>query len=101
IQNALDAMEDEMAPRIDIVLRQEDGQVHLEVADTGPGVPDDLALKIFDPFFTTKPVGQGTGLGLSISYKIVTENGGRLTLHNRPEGGAVFTLSLPQVEGSR
>jgi C4-dicarboxylate-specific signal transduction histidine kinase len=69
--------------------------VTLAVADSGPGVPDDLALRVFDPFFTTKPVGQGTGLGLSISHKIVAENGGTLSVSNRPEGGALFRVTLP------
>ncbi|MCF8478972.1 MAG: PAS domain-containing protein [Rhodospirillum sp.] len=95
VQNALDAMADSPTPRVEISLSQNGDRVRLDVADTGPGVPEDLALKIFDPFFTTKPVGQGTGLGLSISYKIVTENNGTLSVANRPEGGALFRLTLP------
>ncbi|WP_413205869.1 ATP-binding protein [Rhodospirillum sp. A1_3_36] len=99
VQNALDAMTGSSVPQPDphmeITLSQSGGRVCLEVADSGPGVPEELTLKIFDPFFTTKPVGQGTGLGLSISYKIVTENNGTLSVANRPEGGAVFRLTLP------
>ena len=53
------------------------------------------AARLLDLFFTTKPVRQGTGLGLSISYGIVKRHGERLTAANRPEGGAIFTLSLP------
>jgi two-component system sensor histidine kinase HupT/HoxJ len=95
VQNALDAMADTPAPRLELTLAAEGDRVTLAVADSGPGVPDDLALRVFDPFFTTKPVGQGTGLGLSISYKIVTENGGTLSVSNRPEGGALFRVTLP------
>src|SRR6185295_9258735 len=65
------------------------------IADSGPGVPPELAQRIFDPFFTTKPRGQGTGLGLSISTEIVRRHGGALEL-DRPEGGgARFTCRIP------
>lgn len=99
VQNALDAMEEVENPAIDISIGSDGDRAVLKVADRGPGVSEDVALKIFDPFFTTKPVGQGTGLGLSISYKIVMENNGTLSVENRPEGGAVFRLTLPK--GSR
>jgi two-component system, NtrC family, sensor kinase len=68
---------------------------YLEVADCGPGVPDQDRDRIFDPFFTTKP-GVGTGLGLAISRKIALELGGSLEVdRDRRLGGAVFRLSLP------
>jgi CheY-like chemotaxis protein len=73
-----------------------DGQVHLRVADTGPGIPDDLAQSVFTPFFTTKEPGKGTGLGLSITYSIVESHGGQITLEPRgPRGGAAFRVDLP------
>ena len=52
---------------------------------------------MFDPFFTTKPVGKGTGLGLYVSYGIVSDHGGTLQATNHPEGGVVFTLTLPEA----
>lgn len=67
----------------------------LEVADSGPGVPDQDRERIFDPFFTTKP-GVGTGLGLAISRKIALDLGGSLeAARDARLGGAVFRLSLP------
>jgi PAS domain S-box-containing protein len=69
--------------------------VMVEVADTGPGIPEGMLERIFDPYFTTKPVGVGTGLGLSIGRSIVTSLGGTLTASNAPGGGAVFRVTLP------
>jgi C4-dicarboxylate-specific signal transduction histidine kinase len=67
----------------------------LEVADCGPGVPDQDRGRIFDPFFTTKP-GVGTGLGLAISRKIAGDLGGSLEVDQDARlGGAVFRLTLP------
>lgn len=67
----------------------------LEVADSGPGVPEQDRERIFDPFFTTKP-GVGTGLGLAISRRIAVELGGVLDVDRDSHlGGAVFRLSLP------
>ncbi|HUB67286.1 MAG TPA: ATP-binding protein [Candidatus Methylacidiphilales bacterium] len=68
----------------------------LTIRDTGPGIPPHLIQRIFDPGFTTKGVGVGTGLGLSISRKIIEQShGGRITVFNHPEGGAVFRIEIP------
>src|SRR6266699_151724 len=73
-----------------------DGQVHLRVADSGPGIPDEVAQSIFTPFFTTKEPGKGTGLGLSITYSIVESHGVQIVLEPRgPRGGAAFRVDLP------
>jgi two-component system NtrC family sensor kinase len=86
------------ARRID-VSTWSDERVHMRVADTGPGVPDDVAPNLFTPFFTTKEPGEGTGLGLSISYSIVGSHGGHITLERQPGGsgggGAAFRVDLP------
>jgi PAS domain S-box-containing protein len=81
--------------RIEVRVRHVGDQALVEVADTGPGVPEGVAERIFEPFFTTRGAIGGTGLGLWLSRAIVEEEGGTLTWRNRPEGGAVFTVSLP------
>ena len=68
--------------------------VFLDVSDSGPGVPLELAGRIFEPFFSTKGVGQGTGLGLSVSLGIAEAHGGALSLVPQ-DGGACFRLTLP------
>ena len=65
------------------------------VADSGPGVPPELAERIFDPFFTTKGPGQGTGLGLAIVARIVDNVGGTVWVTESREGGAAFHLLFP------
>ncbi|MGZ8178078.1 ATP-binding protein [Williamsia sp. SKLECPSW1] len=67
----------------------------VEIADTGPGVPEDLRTRIFEPFFTTKAVGEGTGLGLDISWRIVVKkHKGSLTVRSEP-GDTVFEVRIP------
>jgi len=95
VQNAADATQGGPAPALEIGLEQQGGAITVRFADNGPGIPVANLERLFDPFFTTKPVGQGTGLGLSISYGIVERHGGRLAAENRPQGGAVFSLTLP------
>lgn len=67
--------------------------VAVKVIDTGSGIPQELLHTIFNPFVTTKEMG--TGLGLSIVDKIVAGHCGKIEAHNRPEGGAEFTVILP------
>lgn len=95
LQNAVDVMEDQNQPRITITCRASGTIALIDVQDSGPGISPAAATKLFDPFFTTKPVGKGTGLGLSISYGLAMDLGGTLQAANHPQGGAVFTLSLP------
>ncbi|NYZ64335.1 ATP-binding protein [Luteimonas deserti] len=73
----------------------EPGQVWVEIADTGGGIPAEAMQRIFDPFFTTKPVGKGTGLGLSISYGIVAKHHGRIEVESTPQTGSRFRVILP------
>jgi PAS domain S-box-containing protein len=71
----------------------EDGQIHVSIHDTGPGLPLDKADQIFDAFFTTKP--QGSGMGLAISKSIVESHGGRIWANGDGGRGATFHFTLP------
>ena len=98
IQNAYDAAsEHTRQPGLWITLATGPQTLALALRDNGAGIAPENLGRIFDPFFTTKPVGTGTGLGLSISYGIVEQHGGELAAANAPEGGALFTLTLPRV----
>ena len=77
------------------VTSRADGSVTISVSDNGPGIPPEMLDRIFNPFFTTKD--HGTGLGLAIVHQIAETLGGSIQAANRPEGGAVFSLSLPAV----
>jgi len=98
VQNAIDAMEKESRPQLTLVCEAKTDSIEIHVIDQGPGIPQQDLAHIFDPFFTSKPVGQGTGLGLYISYDLARDLGGDLTAEDRPQGGAVFTLTLPLSE---
>jgi len=77
-----------------------DSVVLVEIADTGPGIPENKLDKLFDPFFTTKPIGKGTGLGLSISRKIIELHDAMIDIRNREEGGVVVKLLFKPNQGS-
>lgn len=81
------------------VQRGPKGWVHLEVADSGAGIPDEIRNRIFEPFFTTKDVGVGTGVGLAFCQRTVAAHGGELTVTQAPEGGALFRVALPEGQG--
>jgi signal transduction histidine kinase len=101
VQNAYEAMQDKDPGgilRVDVrSATQNDREgVELRLADSGPGVPEELREEIFNPFVTTKKTG--VGLGLSIVSKIVDGHHGSIHVENAPEGGAVFTLFFPLDE---
>ena len=93
--NAADAMQGKGTLTVRARFDQKEKKFILQVADTGPGIPEHLRDKIFDIFFTTKPVGKGTGLGLSISQNIINLHGGNIRVDCPPEGGTVFHIELP------
>jgi two-component system cell cycle sensor histidine kinase/response regulator CckA len=72
--------------------------VQLKVADTGPGMTDDVRRRVFEPFFSTKQGTEVTGLGLSTTYGIVTQSGGQIVAESEPGKGSRFLIYLPSAE---
>jgi len=97
--NACQAMSGQASGTLTVRSHPGDGQVVVEIADTGPGIPADVRGQVFKPFFTTKR--EGNGLGLAISARIVAEHGGHIGYRCPPEGGTVFTISLQQARAPR
>ncbi len=107
-QNAFDAMRDKgntigskYLPKLTVRTSLSSGHAILEIADNGPGIPDEIRQKILQPFFTTKKGTQGTGLGLSITHDIVKAHGGDLTIETNSDGGASFIVRLPMDPGGK
>ena len=92
LDNAAYAMEGRGS--IQIRTRAEDGQVIVEIQDSGPGIPPEIQQRIFEPFYTTKPPGVGTGLGLHIVYSIINNHYGRIRVTSQP-GSTCFEVMLP------
>ncbi len=83
-------------PRITLRISTTADMAVIEVADNGPGIPEDIRRNIFDPFFTTRDVGIGTGLGLSVSYAIVVDkHNGTIRVESEPGQGATFIVEIP------
>ncbi len=92
--NAFQAMEDE-GGTLTISTRYEEGNVVFRLADTGPGIPEDILSRMFEPFFTTKEVGRGTGLGLAIATQIAETHNGSIRAESKVGEGTVFIVTLP------
>ena len=100
IENAVNYSAD--GGHIELDARAEGDLALLSVGDFGPGVPESDLGRVFERFYRvdksrTRDRG-GTGLGLSIVRHLVELHGGKVSAANRPEGGAVFTISLPHTQ---
>ncbi len=92
IKNSLDAMGDGGV----LTLKSEctPDRIHVQIIDTGVGIPHDQLIKIYDPFFTTKP--DGTGLGLAIVHQIVRDHGGSIRFESELGKGTTAHVFLPR-----
>jgi two-component system sensor histidine kinase HydH len=95
ILNACDACDEGGAIRVDATSAGAGGQVRLDIADDGCGIPVEHLNAIFDPFFTTKKRGEGTGLGLTVAASIVRNHGGTLTVASEPGRGTTLSIVWP------
>ena len=89
IKNAEEAMPN--GGRVTVRTRVHQGDVAIEVEDTGPGIKPEDRARIFEPYFTTKE--GGTGLGLAIASRVIQEHGGKLEVTG--DHGALFRVRLP------
>ena len=92
IDNAADVLKD--GGKLRIRAARDNDYVLVEIADNGPGIPQEIQSKIFEPFFTTKGVGEGTGLGLDIAYRIIRKAKGLITVKSVP-GDTRFEVRIP------
>lgn len=107
--NARDAIEEKAAQaghgdqnkKIHLKTCLKDGNIIIEIMDTGTGIPASILDKIFEPFFTTKKVGKGTGLGLSITYGIVHDYDGTIHVETEEGVGSKFIIQFPVVSDGR
>ena len=93
--NAVQAMpvEGTLTIRTDRVTRHDGVWIRIGIADTGPGIPQQIVDKIFTPFFTTK--AQGTGLGLAICHKLIVQHHGTISVDSQDGEGTEFVVFLP------
>ncbi len=83
-------------PSFFLGINAEEGNIKIDIRDTGTGIDPDVQQRIFEPFYTTKPPGKGTGLGLYVSQMIIKNNHqGSLTIDSTPGKGTCFTILLP------
>ena len=96
IKNAIAAMSG--GGKLTITTEASEGELRINIADTGMGIPEENFAKIFEPYFTTKDTG--SGLGLTVVFKVVREHNGEISIRSREGEGSVFfiTLPIPQTE---
>lgn len=95
--NAAQAMHGRGAIRV--ALRVSDGWQHVEIADSGPGLPPEIRAALFRPFKTTK--ARGTGLGLATARRLMDLHLGQISVVSPPSGGTIATISVPATSSEQ
>ena len=86
--------------QVTVTADRKEKQVHLSVADTGNGIPEELRERVFEPFFRvdksrSRALG-GVGLGLALVHEIVRVHDGSITVRSNPSGGTIFDVMFAQ-----
>lgn len=97
VDNAIQAMQNQ--GRIDIMIQQDalSNRAYVDIADSGPGIPEEDKERLFQPYFSTRK--DGTGLGLAIASRVVTEHRGYIRVRDNKPYGTIFSIELPIKEG--
>lgn len=93
VKNALEALDQTSGPTLAVSVKRIYDHIAIEVADNGPGIPEEILEKIFVPFYSTKP--EGSGIGLSLSRQIIRNHGGQITVVSESGKGTAFRVTLP------
>ena len=96
LENAIQAIPEERAGRVNVVLSKEEHNALISITDNGQGISEDVAERIFQPYFTTK--SSGTGLGLAMTKKIIEFWQGRIWFTTIENEGTTFFIRIPFVE---
>jgi len=97
IKNAIAAMVE--GGKLSITTEASEGELLINIADTGVGIPEENFSKIFEPYFTTKE--SGSGLGLTMVFKIIKEHHGEISVRSKKGEGSVFFIILPVPQPER
>ncbi|MBX5473136.1 MAG: GHKL domain-containing protein, partial [Acetobacteraceae bacterium] len=95
MRNAVEAMANSARRELSVSAVRAGEMIEISVADTGPGLPEEVHARLFQPFVTTKP--NGMGIGLYVCRTIVEAHGGELSADRVATGGTVFRFTVPSA----
>jgi PAS domain S-box-containing protein len=98
IFNAMEAMPDGGKLTLSTSFKKKNRMIHIDISDTGCGIPEENLSIIFEPFFSTKEESQGVGLGLSVVYGIIREHQGSIYVKTELGKGSTFTIRFPEAQ---